>query len=270
MKIISRQYKKRERQRTIQHLALAILFLVFVGFLNMTGRNPFTGALYFISVPVLKTEDSFLQTVGNFLGTLKSKRTLLAENRELKAQLQDTEGLSLVNKTLTEENKSLKHLLGREVEDNSILAAVVSRPGTSPYDTFIIDVGARDGIHVGDEVIAHGDFLVGFVSKVFTNSSQATLYSSPGEKTNIRIGQSGVEAVATGRGAGNFSAALPRDIEVHEGDTITLQSFDTQIFGEVGSVVRKETDAFQVILFSSPVNVFTVKYLQVVRSQREL
>ena len=268
--MISRQHKKHIRHKTIQQFVLAVLFLVFVGFLNMTNRNPLTGVTHFLAVPILKIEENVRGEIVGFFSILKSKKSLVEENNALKQNQNDIDAVRIVNDALEAENRELKHLLGRDVEDNVILASVVTRPNVSPYDTIIIDVGTSDGIHVGDEVMIFGDFLAGFVSKVFTNSSQVTMFSSPGVKTNIFIGESGISAVSIGRGAGNFYSELPRDLEIRKNDVITLSSLDTQVFGEVETIIRGDADAFQTILFKSPVNINSIKRVQVVRSNLEL
>lgn len=266
MKIISRQHNKRKRQKTLRQLILALLFVVFVGFLNITDRNPLSGAAHFITIPLVKAESAVSQEIRDFVSIFRSKKALIRENNDLKQELLGQENLLLINKALREENEELLHFLGRDIAGDHILATVLSKPGTSPYDTILLDIGAEDGVHVGDQIIANGDFLVGFVSKVFARSSQATFFSSPGEKTNILIGSNDIQAVALGRGAGNFSAELPRDVEISLGDTIVLGNLETQIFGEVESIVKEEVDAFQLILFKSPVNVFSLKKVQVIRS----
>jgi len=268
--MISRQHKKRERQKTIQQFALAVLFLILVGFLNVTNQNPLTGISHVITAPALKTEDKVMGSVISFLNVLRSKQSLIEENNNLKQQLLETEGSSILNAVLKEENAELRYLLGRDVEDNLILGTVLTKPNVSLYDTLIIDIGAKEGVHVGDKVLALGDFFVGFVSKVFTDSAQVTLFSSPGVKTNILVGEEDLIAVAIGRGAGNFSFELSRDFEISEGDVITLANFSTQAFGEVESIIHTEIDAFQVVLFKSPVNIFTIKKIQVIRSNSEI
>ena len=215
---------------------------------------------------VWKAKDTTQRELNDFYSLLRSKKSLVLENNKLKQNLLSVEHQGISLEAVRAENSELKQMLGRDIDVNTILGSVLSRPNTSPYDTLIIDIGSKDGLHVGDQVVALGDFVVGFVSKVFTNTAQVTFYSSPGIKTNVLIGKNNIPASAEGRGANNFIVRLPRDIEVEKDDIVTLSHFDTQIFGVVEEIFRTSTDAFQIVLFNNPVNVFNTKWVQIIKS----
>lgn len=266
MTMISRQQYKRTRKTFLTRIALIALFITAVVVLNVFGSNPFSRTAYFIAAPFLAGEQMLAGNTLSFLSLLKSKQALYEENQTLRTRLGEMEYLAIKNTALEMENKELTFLLGRKKEETTALARVISRPNVSPYDTAIIDIGSQRGIHVGDRVVALGDFLVGFVSRVYTNSAQVTFYSSPGQKTNILIGESATPASAEGRGANNFMARLPRDTDVAKDDIVVLSDAPGQIFGVVEKVNRNSTDAFQTVLFTNPVSVFSIKWVEVILS----
>lgn len=263
MKTILRTQHKRAQKSVFQKAIIAILFLGSIGLLNYFNINPLSNVSQSISVTIWKVKEGTQRELNDFYSLLRSKESLVYENNKLHQKLIDMEHLSISEEALRQENNELKQMLGRDIEESMIVGAVLSRPNLSPYDTLIIDIGSKEGVHVGAQVVALGDFVVGFVSKVFTHTAQVTFYSSPGVKTNIFIGSNSIPASAEGRGGNNFIVELPRDAEVAAGDIVTLAHFDTQVFGVVEDITRSSADAFQVILFTNPVNIFNTKWVQV-------
>ncbi len=266
MKTILRAQRKRARKSTLQKALFAILFLGIIGLFNVFQINPFSGVSHSVAAVIWQAKEGTQRELNDFYQLFRSKQSLVEENRRLEQRLVDQEYLWISERALRQENEELKGMLGRDIEESTILGSVLSRPDTSLYDTLIIDVGAEDNVHVGDQVVALGDFVIGFVSKVFRNTSQVTFYSSPGVKTNIFIGEENIPATAEGRGANNFVVQVPRDVEVEENDIVTLAHFDTQVFAVVDTVIGDSADAFKTLLFSNPVNVFNIKWVQVITS----
>ena len=264
MKTILRAQHKRARKSALQKTIFAVIFLGLIGLLNYFAVNPFSRISTSVSSVVWTAKEQTQRELNDFYALLRSKQGLVLENNKLTQELLDQEHTNVSLEALRIENDELKHLLGRTSEKELILGAVISRPYTSPYDTLVIDIGSEDGVGVGAQVMALGDFVVGFVTTVFPQTSQVTFYSSPGVKTNILIGEQRIPATAEGRGGNNFITQLPRDSEVAVGDVVTLSHFDTQVFAVVEEVIRSSTDAFQTVLFKNPVNIFNTKWIQVV------
>ena len=269
MKTILRAQHKRARKSAFQKTMFAVLFLGSIGLLNYFNVNPFSNVSHGAASSVWKVKEGTQRELNDFYSLFRSKQSLVLENNKLEQSLLEKEHLDISIQALRSENRELKQMLNRDIEESSVMGAVLSRPNTSPYDTLIIDIGAESDVHVGDKVVALGDFVVGFISKVFRNTSQVTLYSSPGIKTNVLIGESNIPASAEGRGANNFVVQLPRDTEVVAGDIVVLSDFDTQIFGQVQKIERTSTDAFQLVYFTNPINVFNTKWVQII-TQTEL
>ena len=264
--MISREHNARTRRRTVRNIFFIVLGIGVIVLFDIWNVNPLRVPANLLAGSVLRFEKSIASRAELFADLLRSKRSLAEENAALRQKNAEQENLAVVNKALHKENLDLKSLLGRTESQNRILASVLSKPNTSPYDTLIIDVGTNNGVHVGDRVVALGDFIIGFVSNVYTTTAQVTFYSSPGQKTQVLIGDAGIGATAEGRGGNNFAAELPRDANVAKGDIVILASFDTQVFAVVESVLSNSTDAFETVLFKNPVNIFTIDWVQVIKS----
>ncbi len=162
---------------------------------------------------------------------------------------------------LEKENIALKERLGRPIIKNSVLAYILKKPPFTVYDSFILDIGVKQGISIGDSVYTFGDILIGEISEIFPTTSKVKLYSSYGEKYNVLVSDKNIQASAIGRGGGSFEIVIPRDIKILEGDTITIPNISNTVFGLVGKIITEPARAFSTIIFSQPINIYEQKWV---------
>ena len=226
--------------------------------ISQTLMRPFTGARAMLATP---GEDIQALT--------RSKSEILAENKQLKAELESLQFEVLVSRLLRSENKELKSLLGRDDSDRLLFANVIRRPPESLYDTLVLDVGEEEQVVVGDIVIAH-ETIIGVVRKVLPETATAVLFSSPGEELRVIIGEgaSSTPAIAEGLGGGNYIARVPRDIAIQKNALIRVPTHREYVFAEVTDITSKPTDAFQSVRFRSPVNFVELLSVAVLLSNR--
>ena len=167
------------------------------------------------------------------------------------------------NSTL-DENLKTKEILGRkDTKANMILAGILSKPNQSPYDTLIIDVGAKDGILFGQRVFALGNIPIGRIAEVDVNSAKVILYSNPGEKTEVVVTGKDTFMQIIGRGGGNFEMVLPRDFVLDKGAEVVSPGITPYTIGIVQTIISDPRDAFQKALLTSPVNIQELKFVEV-------
>ena len=164
---------------------------------------------------------------------------------------------------LQNENDALKQMLGRVPRKNMILAYILKKPPFTAYDSFILDVGEKDGLKIGDNVYAVGNILVGEIAEMTSFTSKVKLYSSYGEKYEVLISEKNVQAIATGRGGGTFETVIPRDVKVSEGDTVIIPNITNEVFGTVGKIIADPARAFSTVIFSQPLNIYEQKWVEV-------
>lgn len=241
-----------------------VIFFILIFSFSWTKNILFkTGAPLWI---VKNSVNSFF--TGN-IRVLNSKLGLLKENSLLKDQIERNQKDQTLLEILKNENDDLKNILDRKKSDQKLLlASVLVKPFLSAYDTLLIDVGSYKGVSVGDKVLADGDTFIGYISEVYSNTSKVVLYSSSGEKIRVLISDNNIEKEAVGLGGGNFKVEMPREIEVKEGDIITIPSISTNIFGTVERIEFKESDSFQSILFKNPANMSEVKWVEVLLTNK--
>jgi len=244
---------------------IAVIFFILIFSLSWT-RN----ILFSIGSPLWFMKNSISSFVAANVNVLSSKTTLIKENNLYKEQIKLDEKDRVLFDLLKKENEDLKNILNRnQVNRKLLLGAVLVKPFLSPYDTLIIDIGTLEGVIAGDQVIVDGNIFIGYISEVYSDTSKVVLYSSPGEKVKVLIGDNNVEKEAVGLGGGNFIVEMPRGSDVKEGDSIVIPSVSSNIFGIVEKIESKESNSFQNILFKNPINVAELKWVEVLLSNKK-
>lgn len=251
--------QKRGRAATAT-IVLAIAALVALDFIFPSF---YPRILSPIASTAWKSEDATVGLFGRMASLVSSKLALVRENSRLRDELRSHEADAFMIEALREENEFLKAALGRETERGEVLGVVLSRPPVSAYDTLVIDVGADDGLVIGQRVYVGGSVLVGDIGEVLAGTAKASLFSTPGRETPVLIGDKKTATQAVGRGGGNFFARLPADIEVAVGDVIVAPQLRTNVFGVVEHIEADATDSIQTIYFRAPFNMHELRYVEV-------
>lgn len=218
-----------------------------------------------MAAPLLKSGAVAENGVKNgLLSFFSSRRALFEENESLKARLEEVEAKLLERDRLLAENLELKSLLGRSERGRTLLAAVIAKPGQSPYDMLILDVGENHDVTVGQKVLAYGSVIIGEIRQVSATVSKVALFTSPGEEYAGIISGKNISLKLVGRGGGNFMAELPRGVEVVKGEQVISTGLWPHLLGVVESVFVDPRDPFQKIILKSPVNAAVLNSVEII------
>lgn len=262
---------KRRRTETLK--PLFVFGMVFVGVLVLGGVTRIfsnyrttgmaTGFFSFANA----ADALFDQTEGLF----QTKKSLLRENVILKQKIKVLEESIGSVATVQKENEELKSILGRLPDGKHVvLSRVLSRPQATPYDTIIIDQGSTSGIVVGDMVLADGAYAVGRVVDVASNKATVSLFSTPEEETPATLANANLAVTLVGRGGGNFTLTLPREVEVIPDEYIIAFDGRAYVVGEVLKELSDPRDPVKTIIVRSPVNFWHMSWVQVLTSTPEV
>lgn len=225
-----------------------------------------------ISVPVMTLGQVTISAGGdlgtwwkNTLAYFKEKKSLEAENNEIKEKLNELESRKLFCLNTEKENEELRTSLFRAnaKKKEYIIAAILKRPPEIPYDTAILDAGADNGVVVGMTVTAYGETLIGHIAEVFKNSSKVKLISFPQEETSVILGGSNTAISAKGKGGENLEISLPREITVNNGELITTPGINGLVVGVVEKIESDPSNPFQKIIFRLPTNIRQLKNVMI-------
>lgn len=255
--------KKRisKRRNIIRNLSIigVLLVLAIAGFFSWSGK-----LFNLIGQPIWKAENALTYTAENSKYIVRTKASVFAENEKLKQENTDLKNSMIDYQILKSENDQIKELLGRAPQKyNFTLATILTKPNRSPYDTIIIDVGSNGGITEGMQVFANGNMPIGEISKVYDKASLVMLYSNPGQITEAVMDGSNTSVELTGRGGGNFEMTIPVDLPAENGKLIVLPNATSEVLAIVDSLISSPTDPVKKVLLRSPINIQSLKWVQV-------
>ena len=227
--------KNRERKNSqyAKTAAILVLCLVLIFIVNFSAVNFLTPIAHTVGRPFFAVRQFGLKWGGIVLSHFNSKQKLIEENEILSNELENMRVSVLRSIAIEKENNLLKGELGRNPTRDMILSYVLPGPASSPYDTFVLDVGEDHGIEKGSEIHAEGGTIVGFIEGVYSHTSLAKLYSSPGMEIDIEILSHNIIARATGRGGGDFEIKLPKNVEIKNGTLIVKPGIERTVIGIV-------------------------------------
>lgn len=184
-----RNFRNKKKRLSSKYLLMILSGICVVAFFislvfNISG-GPLNAVAGYVFVPMqegINNAGSWLSSKANDFKTLGE---VLAENKELKAQIDEL--TVQINKTKLEQYeldnyRELLELDNQYADYDKIAAHVIAMDGTNWFSSFTIDKGSRQGIQKGMNVIA-GSGLVGIVTDVGPN--YAKVRSIIDDSTNV-------------------------------------------------------------------------------------
>ena len=259
---IHRQYvPKKNKTPALIALALGVAVLLAVPGTRTAIRN----AVAYVGTGIVRGANGVSAWVGGSASTLRFKSALVRENAGLKDQISALNARLIERDVLSRENEELKAIMGRAVHMQFTFASVLSKPPQSLYDTLVIDGGSNLGFVQGLVVYANGETPIGTIEEVLPTSSVVRMYSSSGEKTDARLDPSHVDITLEGHGGGTFSVQVPHDFSVAQGSLALSRDVSSHVIAILQKSTSDPRDSFQTLLFSSPVNMSELSFVQVQR-----
>lgn len=172
---------------------------------------------------------------------IRERSALIEELEALKIKIATEQGTENTIVKLRVENDELRELAGA-VPEARVLARVIGRPGTLPYDIVMLDRGRIHGIIENAPVFLGADQVIGFVSKVNEKTSFVTLVTTPGFTSSAYVIGPNIYTFAEGMGSGIMRVRVPQGIMLRTGDMVLLPAIDSGIYGVVSYI---ETSATQ-------------------------
>lgn len=263
--------KKIKRKKYFK-IGIGILVLVVFFYFRSGIWNGFSYVGSTLFRPVLVLGNGIGQKFSDLGSYFVSKSALSEENQTMRFQLSEEESRMANYDLVVAENENLKASLGRkDTKANMVLAAILSKPNRSPYDTLVVDAGEKQEIKSGSIVFTLGNVPIGRVAEVYPNSSKIILFSNPGEKTQAIVtsksttpslgGEVYMELV--GRGGGNFEMILPRDFVLEKGEQATMPGLNSYVLAIVETTISDPRNPFTKALLESPANIQELKYVQI-------
>ncbi len=203
------------------------------------------------------------------LGTIfSSKSALRAENEELQDELKLAQVKELETESLRDENEQLRVELGlRSSRPPVTVARILSQPSNSPYDVLLVDLAQSTStakVAAGSLVTYKNLLALGKVTELSGSVAKIILFSRGGGEAPALIGPDRLPATLEGRGNGNFTAQLPRSVEVKLDSPVYLVGpAKDYIIGTVGAITKKPGESLQTIYIRTPFVLSHLRYVEI-------
>ena len=157
---------------------------------------------------------------------------------------------------------------------SAIPARVIGTPPDDLFERLIIDVGAAQGVRIGDAVVADSRVYVGRVADVRQHSAAFVYVGSELHQVTVRIAN-GTRPLAVLRGRGRLSAQaqyLPKEAALDRGASVETSEREITVPAglSVGTVERVSIDStgvFQEATVHLPIDYSTIEYVEVLHSK---
>jgi len=259
--------QRRERSRALARggvigVLLVVVLVAFAqsGFLTKLSLS--------LGAPFMKARTTASTGATFAAGMFGSKGELVAENLALKEEMAVLRLKADLYDHARAEYDALRLLASGLTPSTEHAARVIASPGVTPYDVLIIDIGEGAGVKNGAIVFSDAGVALGFVETVAPRSARVALFSSPGAEEGVSLSGSAFRTIAKGQGGGVFVLEVPKEITVTEGELVTRVG-TPDVLARVVSVDADDTDPFQTVRATTPVNIYELSYVVVADDVRE-
>jgi rod shape-determining protein MreC len=231
--------------RLIAYLALAAVLMVLDHRNGWLHRARYATAAAI--VPVYKLAALPADWIHDAGTAFTERRKLIDENRQLRETLMLSEARLNRMHAVAQQNERLKqlldtqHLLGMHAQ----LARLIDVQLGPTRDRVMLNVGADEGVHVGQTVVdSHG--VMGQVVEILPHASVAMLVIDPDHAVPVMVARTGLRGIAHGTGDPGqlIIPDLPLSSDIKTGDQLVTSGLGGRFPGgfPVGTVTALERD----------------------------
>jgi rod shape-determining protein MreC len=206
--------------RLIAYLALAAILMV------LDHRNGWLHRVRYLTaaaiVPIYRIAAAPADWVHDADTAFTQRKALIDENRQLRETLLLAEARLNRMSAVAQQNERLKHLLDTQhmLGMHAQLARLIDVQLGPTRDHVMLNVGADEGVHVGQVVIdSHG--VMGQVIETLPHASVAMLVIDPDHAVPVMLARNGLRGIAHGTGDPDQLVVpnLPLSSDIRPGDT---------------------------------------------------
>ena len=192
------------------------------------------------------------QGLGKATEGMRSRQSLLLENRQLKEEQLRHQARLLKFAALEAENRRIRQLLASSsaLEERVLIAEIIATSQDPYRHQITLNKGGSDDIYLGQALVdAYG--VMGQVIRVYPTTSTAMLITDPGHGIPVEINRTGLQTIARGGGDGRVLTLpfLPGNADVKVGDLLVSSALGGRFpagypVGEIFDVRRTTGEHF--------------------------
>lgn len=252
-------------------------WVILIGFILIIfisrGLKPLESGVFIVIKPVA----TFFSGAGNWFGEKfslfsnikeikETNEELSNENLKLKFQLSEFKETENENQILREELD-----LREKREFNSEESLIIGQNLSENRRIIYLDKGSKDGIKAGSPVIVGEGILVGQISKVYLNGSEAELILDKNIRINSEIQENQIKGIIQGRyGTTVNMEMIPQTAELEKGQTVITSGLGGKfprglLIGYVDSYRLTVDQLFQSVSLKLPVDFNDLRIVGIIK-----
>ena len=221
------------------------------------------------STVLIKLPFNFVSNTTSSISDFFKKEEIVDKGQLINLQ-NKVETLKNEKTTLLLQLQNLKKIMGEEnYEFQTLKTKVLIYKSNIINESIIVNKGSRDGVTSGDPIVKN-NLLVGKITDVNFNSSNAILVTNINSRVPVRIGEGNYNAIAVGNPSFTNKLNLeflPKEYSFNEGDFVYTTSID-KIMPDgilIGRIKKDTNDKFYV----EPLYDFSqIDYLTIVKMKK--
>lgn len=245
----------------LRRLVLVIVIIVVVGFADVIAQGGIRALARDALAPFGDTLTSAWAALARY-GGIADRIALADRVRELEEELARYAERDALFQVIARENAELRALAQVASTSLSLSAPIASSFRASPYGTFIIAAGSRDGVEEDSLVLTPEGFVLGTVADVGLRSAIVRFVFAPESRVEAVSGEHAFTVI--GQGLANGSARVPAETPLAVGDPVYVPALESLPVGQVAHVASSSASVYADVLVTLPVNLNTLRFVRIV------
>ena len=177
--------------KTLVVIAVVVCLGVLCASVSHNASSPFTSAVGTLFSPLQKVSAAIANKFDDVEAAFTSASVYKEENDALRKELEECRKQLAGYDEMKKKVEAYEKFYGIKQKNSDFefsYGSVISKDAADAYKSFVLNIGSKDGVAVGDPVI-YGEYVVGIVKKV--NFSTCVVYSVLDPRVNIGAFESG-------------------------------------------------------------------------------
>jgi len=198
---------------------------------------------------------------------LSSRADLLDRVASLEEELNHFRERDSLFQVLARENVELRALARMATSSEAISAPIASSFRASPYGTFVVAAGWRDGIEEGALVYSPDGFVLGTIADVGMRTATVRFALAPEARVEAVSGEFAFSL--TGQGLANGLARVPVEAPLSIGDPVFAPTLQSGPIGIVTHISSTTASVYSDVFVTLPTNMNVIRHVLIVPRDAE-